>query len=46
MDCDELALYIDARWNDLRASHQTFVGDLEKINDILAKCKENAHANQ
>ena len=46
MDCDELALYVDARWNDLRASHQTFVADMKKMNDIAAKRKENAHTNQ
>ena len=46
MDYDELALYVDARWNDLRASHQTFVVGLEKMNAIVAKRKENAHANQ
>ena len=46
MDCDEPALYFNARWKDLRASHRTFVADLEKMNDIVANCKENSHANQ
>ena len=46
MDCDEPALYFDARRKDRRASHRIFVADLEKMNDIVARRKENAHANQ
>ena len=45
MDCDELALYFDARWKDFRASHQTSVSNLEKMNNIIAKRKEKTHAN-
>ena len=41
LDGSDLALYIHSRWKDSKASLQTFVVDLEKMNGIITRRKEN-----
>ena len=43
MECKELAPYFHAKRKDLNAN---FVVDLEKMNDIVSNCKENARAEK
>ena len=41
LDCSEPALYFHSRWKDLKATNRTFVADLEKMNHVFVKWKDN-----